>query len=109
MYLKTLEGSYEISYTSEPNPIPFLEFFGMDIGIVDAAGNVIPEDVNLIIDADMPEHRHGMNHKPEVSKLGPGKFKVEGMRFHMLGYWEITIILKKGDQTETAVFSYYVD
>ena len=36
----------------------------------------------------MPEHRHGMNYKPEVKRLAPGRWRAEGLMFHMPGKWE---------------------
>jgi cytochrome c peroxidase len=36
----------------------------------------------------MPEHRHGMNYAPEVKPLGPGRWRAEGLMFHMPGKWE---------------------
>ena len=45
------------------------------------------------VDADMPEHRHGMNYAPSLRELGPNRFRAEGMLFHMPGRWRITFEL----------------
>ena len=39
----------------------------------------------------MPEHRHGMNYKPEISAMGDGLYEGRGFLFHMPGRWEITV------------------
>lgn len=41
------------------------------------------------VDATMPEHRHGMNYRPSVKALGDGRWRVEGMLWHMSGRWEL--------------------
>lgn len=38
--------------------------------------------------AEMPEHLHGMTTHPVISATGqPGEYLVEGMNFHMPGWW----------------------
>ncbi len=41
------------------------------------------------VDAFMPAHQHGLNYAPEVSALGDGTFRVDGLLFHMSGLWEL--------------------
>ena len=43
----------------------------------------------LSVDAQMPEHRHGMNYKPSISKLGDNAWRADGLLFHMPGKWEL--------------------
>jgi len=43
----------------------------------------------LKVDAYMPEHRHGMNYRPTVKTLGPGRWQADGLMFHMPGKWEL--------------------
>jgi len=58
---------------------------------------VCPADVGLVrVDATMPEHRHGMNYRPELQALGGGRWRVEGLMFHMAGRWELVFDLATG-------------
>jgi len=41
------------------------------------------------VDATMPEHRHGMNYQPSVLPLGGGRWRVQGLLWHMAGRWEL--------------------
>ena len=41
------------------------------------------------VDADMPEHRHGMNYRPTLSGKGAGRYLAEGFLFHMPGRWQL--------------------
>lgn len=47
----------------------------------------------------MPEHDHGLPTRPKVTEeLGGGDYRLDGMRFHMRGYWEIevTVVTDQG-------------
>jgi hypothetical protein len=41
------------------------------------------------VDATMPEHQHGMNYRPRLLDLGAGRWRAEGLMFHMAGRWEL--------------------
>lgn len=41
------------------------------------------------VDATMPEHRHGMNYQPSLHALGDGRWRVDGLLWHMAGRWEL--------------------
>ena len=46
----------------------------------------------------MPAHDHGLPTRPRVTEeLGNGDYRLEGMRFHMGGYWEIRVSVTTGD------------
>lgn len=45
----------------------------------------------LAVDATMPAHRHGMNYRPALKPLGDGRWRVEGLLFHMPGQWELRL------------------
>ena len=50
----------------------------------------------LSVDAHMPEHRHGMNYRPSVSRRGPGIYRAQGLMFHMPGRWELVFEVRNG-------------
>lgn len=73
-----------------PDPVPLNEPFDLEVRVLDGSDRVTPADqIDLVVDGRMPEHRHGMNVEPLVTRRGDGRFEIEGMRFHMPGYWEI--------------------
>jgi len=77
--------------------------FSIDVGACARSGKP-PE--NLAVDAQMPEHRHGMNYRPEVKGLAPGRWRAEGLLFHMPGKWRLEFVVD-GERlsTEMVVFS----
>jgi hypothetical protein len=84
-------GDAAVEFRSEP--IVVGEPFALEV--LTCAGQRLTR-----VDADMPEHRHGMNYTPSLRELGPNRFRAEGMLFHMPGRWRITFEL--GPQRLTA-------
>ena len=48
------------------------------------------------VDAQMPEHRHGMNYRPTLAAQGSGRYLAEGLLFHMPGRWELSFDVEAG-------------
>ena len=85
----------------------------------------------ILVSADMPEHLHGMTTKPkafeacglQVShtkqskvtvKSKPsessllGQYQIDGMNFHMPGWWEVTLVVSRGGGRDLARFNLLV-
>jgi cytochrome c peroxidase len=60
---------------------------------VAACAKAGPAPKTLKVDAHMPAHRHGMNYAPKVTALGPGRWRAEGLLFHMPGRWELVFVV----------------
>ncbi|MCW5751017.1 MAG: hypothetical protein KIT81_07705 [Alphaproteobacteria bacterium] len=60
--------------------------FAVELALCGADGR--PAATPPRVDAWMPDHRHGMNLKPQLRTLAPGRFMAEGFLFHMPGLWE---------------------
>jgi hypothetical protein len=59
-------------------------------------------EVALAIDADMPEHLHGINRVPRIERRADGTFRVENVYLHMPGWWELFFDVREGPWTERA-------
>jgi hypothetical protein len=82
-------GTYALTCTMS-EPVPLIEPFDLEVRVRDGRDRATPvDDVELVVDGRMPEHRHGMNVEPLVTRRDDGSFHVEGMVFHMPGDWEI--------------------
>jgi cytochrome c peroxidase len=68
------------------------QFFAVEVEVCAKPGHALPEE--LKVHAQMPEHRHGMNYAPSVKRLAPGRWRAEGLMFHMPGRWEIAFELR---------------
>ncbi|MGH7313863.1 MAG: hypothetical protein ACREJV_11865 [Candidatus Rokuibacteriota bacterium] len=67
---------------------------------VEAIVCATPPARGLRVDAQMPEHRHGMNYRARVSASGDGRYVAEGLLFHMPGRWRLLFDVERDGQTE---------
>ena len=96
-------GSYVVQYRTDPETIPWGEPFELEVWVLSTDGTPRAlSDVELTVDAAMPEHGHGMNRVPEVERTESGRFEVDGMLLHMPGRWELYFDVGEGALTERA-------
>ncbi|MBK7874501.1 MAG: hypothetical protein IPJ77_01890 [Planctomycetes bacterium] len=97
-------GRFLVRWTSSLDPILEGETFSVDAWVFDARGAepVLATDVALDVDAGMPQHGHGMAALARVSRRADGGWHAEGLRFHMMGAWELTFDVTRGALTERA-------
>ena len=89
---------YVVAYRTLPSPVVAGEHFVVDFAVCPRKGAAAPAAVR--VDASMPEHKHGMNYRPVVVAMGDGRYKAEGLMFHMSGRWEMTFDLVTPAGTE---------
>ena len=98
-------GTYELAITPKPAAFPMNEPFDITVRVTAANDSSSTEDdVDLTVDAAMPEHGHGMNQRPEVNRVQDDVFIVKGMLLHMPGRWEIYFDVTRNGRTERAQF-----
>jgi hypothetical protein len=97
---KVESARYVVAYRTQPGKIVIGKHFAMDLAICPKGSNPAADGVQ--INAQMPEHGHGMNYTPTVKPAGAGRFHAEGLMFHMHGRWELTFDVKSGGKTERA-------
>lgn len=61
-----------------------------------------PQDVQ--IGSAMPDHQHGMLTTPAVTKLPDGRYQIDGLRFHMHGWWQLWLRIEDGVQIDHVTF-----
>jgi hypothetical protein len=77
------DGSVTLAWRALPRDIVVGRPFAMQVMLC-------PADAQLSgVDATMPEHRHGMNYKPSLKPMGGGRWRAEGLLWHMSGRWEL--------------------
>ena len=92
-----LESSrFVVAYKSEP--VEVAKHFSLEIAACAKPGHQLPE--SLKVDAHMPEHRHGMNYAPAVKALSPGRWRAEGLLFHMPGRWQFVFEIHAAGRTD---------
>jgi hypothetical protein len=80
-------GDVVVLYWTVPAPIEVGRHFAVEALVCTSGG---PAVTSVRVDAQMPEHRHGMNYRPQISAKGDGRYTAEGMLFHMPGRWQLS-------------------
>jgi hypothetical protein len=88
------EGGAQAAWKVDGAPIAVGRHFAIEVQLCPASA------VLTRADASMPEHRHGMNYRPSLRPLGHGRWRVEGLMFHMPGRWELRLDVKADGGSE---------
>jgi hypothetical protein len=86
-----------VLYRTVPAPIPLGEHFAVEAVVCAPPGVAVG---GLRVGAQMPAHRHGMNYRPRVIAQGDGRYRAEGLLFHMPGRWQLFFDVQRGRDTE---------
>lgn len=77
------EGPVRLAWRADPAPVVQGQPFALQLSVCPV------QAVLTAVDATMPEHRHGMNYRPGLQPLGDGRWRAEGLLWHMSGRWEL--------------------
>ncbi|MEW6085770.1 MAG: FixH family protein [Chloroflexota bacterium] len=101
----TDQGLFRVSYSSESTPPPLNQIHTWTIHLETADGQPV-DDAEITVDGGMPQHGHGLPTNPQVTQnLGGGDYLVEGMKFQMLGWWEVKFNISANGQSDTVTFN----
>jgi hypothetical protein len=105
----TADGLYRVTIAPEAGAIPLGPIHDWVIEVETADGeDFVP--TRLAFDGGMPQHGHGFVTAPRVTRsLGPGRFLVEGVKFHMGGDWTLRVEVVGPAGPDVAVFRVRVE
>ncbi|MRX31588.1 auxin-binding protein [Aminobacter sp. MDW-2] len=64
------------------------------------------EGAAISVGGGMPEHAHGLPTSPEATAyLGDGRYRIEGMKFSMPGWWQLKLGVSAPAGTDEATFN----
>jgi hypothetical protein len=95
-------GKLRASYVSAVTPVPLNQIHSWTVHI-DTAGGAALDNAQVAFDGGMPAHNHGLATAPAVTALGHGDYRVEGLRFHMQGAWELRITVRYDNMSDRIV------
>ena len=96
-------GLYQLKFESELDPIEINRIHNWVL-YVQAVGQEPLVNAQITIMGGMPEHDHGLATRPVVVPGGDaGEYTVQGLRFHMGGYWELEFTIKAEAGTDKVV------
>lgn len=85
------QSAYVLAFRPDPAEIAPASLFSLDVMVCGRNGAAGPDLVR--VGAWMPEHGHGMNYATVVTRREEGRWRVDGLMFHMPGRWEVTFDL----------------
>ncbi len=101
----TANGLYVAAIAPEAAEIKQGELQSWTITVKTAAGQPV-SDAAIKVDGGMPEHNHGLPTAPEVTEnLGEGRYRIEGIKFSMSGWWELRFDITSPAGTDTVTFN----
>ena len=94
---------YVVSFTSSLDPIPINKMHEWILRVEDANGDPV-DGAQLSIAGGMPEHNHGLPTSPRITEnTGGGDYRLQGIRFHMKGNWQIIISIFDGPTADRVI------
>jgi len=92
-------GHYTVEVQTAPPRIVLNQPFDVAVTVTPKSGAA--KDLEVLVDARMPAHFHGMNRVAKVTRV-EGGWKAEGLVFHMPGHWELYVDITEDGVTERA-------
>jgi hypothetical protein len=84
-------SEFMVTYTTPAGDPVINRMHSWILHVEDDAGIAV-EGATIEVEGGMPLHDHGLPTKPRITEdLGGGNYRLDGMRFHMSGYWEIFV------------------
>ncbi len=99
------KGLYTVAIEPEAGSFKQGELHSWVITVANKAGAPV-EDARITVDGGMPQHHHGLPTAPAVTaNLGGGKYRVEGVKFNMSGWWELKFAISSAAGDDDVVFN----
>ena len=92
------QGGVTASWAAEP-ALAVSKPFALRVALCPARAELVR------VDATMPEHRHGMNYRARLLPAGAGRWRVDGLVWHMPGRWELLLVVRLDGQEQRLVQS----
>ena len=96
------KAMFQVSYESQLNPIVINQIHSWKLHVMDAQGRAI-NNALITVKGGMPLHNHGLATAPSIEAIGDGNYLLQGLRFHMMGYWELELNITQGGISDTAI------
>jgi hypothetical protein len=95
---------FQVSYESQLNPIIINQIHSWKLLVMNAQGDAV-SDAIITVKGGMPEHNHGLATAPSIEARADGDYLLQGLRFHMMGYWELELNITQGSISDTVIIT----
>jgi len=101
----TENGHYMVTVSPENADYQRNTMHGWIVAITTPEGAPV-ENAAILVDGGMPQHGHGLPTSPQMTEsLGEGRYKVEGVRFNMRGWWEFKLAITADGVSDSITFN----
>ncbi|HEU4372768.1 MAG TPA: FixH family protein [Telluria sp.] len=77
--------------------------------VTSAAGQPV-QHARIGFDGGMPQHHHGFPTSPRVTEeLGEGRYRLDGMKFSMTGWWELKLTIDSAIGADKVAFNTVIE
>ena len=97
--VRSRDGYFLVRYEPGLDPLVINRIHSWTLTVTTADGRPV-DDATLKVSGGMPLHDHGLPTAPRATATGGGQYRVEGMRFHMNGEWELLVEIDDGDRRD---------
>ncbi len=102
---QSANGLYKATIQPKGDTIPRGRVHGWTLHLETADGKPV-DAAKIRVDGGMPQHGHGLPTKPRVTRqLGNGDHAVDGMKFHMGGWWVVKFDVTSDAGSDSLVFN----
>lgn len=95
---------FTVRVESELNPIVINQIHSWTLQVQDAKGQPVT-GAGLSVVGGMPEHNHGLATAPVIEPSGEGSYLLQGLRFHMMGRWELELTIEYAGISDIVLIS----
>jgi len=101
----TDNGLFVASFVPEQGVVRQGELESWLLTLKTKAGESV-EGAAIAISGGMPQHNHGLPTSPQATDyLGDGRYRIEGLKFTMSGWWQLRFAISAAAGSDTVVFN----
>jgi len=101
----TAEGHYMVTVSPADPDYQRNTMHAWIVAVTTADGAPV-EGAAILVDGGMPQHGHGLPTSPQMTEyLGEGRYKIEGVRFNMRGWWEFKLAITAAGVSDSITFN----
>ncbi|MBZ9987248.1 FixH family protein [Mesorhizobium sp. BH1-1-5] len=102
---KTANGLFVASFEPERGVVRQGELQSWLLTLKTAAGAPV-EGAAITVSGGMPQHDHGLPTSPQATDyLGDGRYRIDGIKFTMSGWWQLRFAISAGAGSGVVVFN----
>ena len=96
-------AEFTVTWTAPDGPVEINRMHSWILHVETEAGEPVI-GATIEVEGGMPAHNHGLPTAPRVTQeLGNGDYRLDGVRFHMGGQWELVFTIRTGDVEDTVL------